>query len=133
MAMTTASKISWVLGAMVSLLTIFVLASDIENPLTPYVIKIGEDHFASIEIEQDVDDIEKDVDQALLNQQLILRKFEALEKNDLQEEIYEVRKEQCDAETQFQKDFYHAKMEELRRQYLALFGVRYAEPDCREI
>ena len=133
MAMTTTSKISWVLGSMVSVLTVFVLASDIKNPLTPYIIEIGEDHFASIQVEEDIDDLEEDVDQALENQRLILRKFERLEQDDLKEEIYEARKSQCAAETQFQKDFYHDKMLELRQEYIDLFGTEYDAPDCREI
>ena len=43
------------------------------------------------------------------------------------------RKEQCAAETEFQKDFYHRKMTDLVNRYRELYGYEYRVPDCRDL
>ena len=124
--MTVTSKVSWVLGTLVAVTGLLTWASDFENPLKPYIIKVGGQHFAGI-------GLESKVDEAVTKQSAILSKLDWIEQNEVRKQIYDTRKSQCAAETQFQKDYYHSEMERLRDQYQRLFGYPYQQPACREI
>lgn len=124
--MTTRTKISWVLGIMVSAATLFTFASDFENPVSAYILAVGGEAFAGKQVEQDLVELKT-------IQSAFLKEFTWLKQKAIREEIYEIRKSQCLAESQFQKDYYNQKMDDLRIEYNELFDAAYHEPDCREI
>lgn len=124
--MTMRTKISWSLGVMVSVATLFAFASDFDNPVRAYIIDVGTEQWAGKSVETQMAAIVE-------TQKAVKKEFTWLKQKEVKKEIYEMRKSQCLAETQFQKDYYNQKMDDLRIEYGDLFGTPYHEPDCREI
>ena len=128
--MTGKAKLSWALGIATSMLALLAYAQDFENPLRPFILSVVQTEFASV---TRVAQIETKVDKAIEKQSEILAEFAWQKKQTLETELFSTRKEQCAAETEFQKDFYHRKMTDLTNRYREAYGYEYRVPECRDL